>query len=93
MFRNSRYAKEGSSLYLAPCGKSILQTCGGGEADQHIENCEECKNEIIIEDKKWFNMKHTLKEIVKVPMAKLVHICEGKANYQIELEDSVYNLI
>jgi len=55
MFRNSRYAKEGSSLYLAPCGKSILQTCGGGEADQHIENCEECKNEIIIEDKK-FNL-------------------------------------
>ena len=46
MFRNSRYTKEGSSLYLALCGKSILQTCGGGEADQHIENCKECQNEI-----------------------------------------------
>ena len=46
MFRNSRYAKEGSVVYLAPCGESILQTCGGGEVDQHIENCEECKYEI-----------------------------------------------
>ena len=37
-------------------------------------------------------MKHTLKEIVKAPLATLYHICEGKAVYQIKLEDSIYFL-
>ena len=37
-------------------------------------------------------MKHTLKEIVTNTSAKLQHICAGKAYYNIEVEDSIYQL-
>lgn len=37
-------------------------------------------------------MKHTLKEIVKGTDAKLNFICSGKVYYNIEVEDSLYQL-
>jgi hypothetical protein len=37
-------------------------------------------------------MKHTLKEIVKSDIAQLSYICEGKAYYNIEVDDSKYQL-
>jgi len=46
MNRFSRKAAEGSAVYKAPCGKSILQTNGGNELKDHIENCIICKDEI-----------------------------------------------
>ena len=45
MSRNSRYAREGSVVYKAPCGKSILESNGGDELKEHIENCEDCRDE------------------------------------------------
>ena len=41
--RNSRYAREGSVIYKALCGESILQSNGGNELNEHIEHCEICK--------------------------------------------------
>jgi hypothetical protein len=46
MNRFSRYAKEGSAVYKAPCGKSILESNGGNELKEHIENCIFCKKEM-----------------------------------------------
>lgn len=46
MNRFSRKAAEGSAVYKAPCGKSILQTNGGNELRKHIENCKDCTNEV-----------------------------------------------
>lgn len=37
-------------------------------------------------------MKHTLKQIVSGTTAKLVHVCQGKVLYQIDVEDSSYHL-
>jgi len=46
MYRFSRKAREGSAVYKAPCGKSVLQSNGGNELRDHIENCSFCRNEI-----------------------------------------------
>jgi len=37
-------------------------------------------------------MKHTLKEIVTGTKATLQHICNGMVYYNIEVEDSIYQL-
>jgi hypothetical protein len=37
-------------------------------------------------------MKHTLKEIVKGTDANMVHICEGKVYYEIDIDNSTYLL-
>jgi hypothetical protein len=42
-FRNSRYAREGSAVYKAPCGHSVLVSCGGNELQEHIKNCKKCR--------------------------------------------------
>lgn len=36
--------------------------------------------------------KHTLTEIVKNSFANLTHICNGNLYFQIEIEDSLYQL-
>jgi hypothetical protein len=37
-------------------------------------------------------MKHTLKEIVTGTTATLTHVCAGKVYYQIDVENSSYQL-
>ena len=37
-------------------------------------------------------MKHTLKEIVTGTTANLTHVCAGKVYYQIDVENSSYQL-
>jgi len=37
-------------------------------------------------------MKHELKEIVKGTVAKLEHVCNGKADYRINVNDTIYQL-
>lgn len=37
-------------------------------------------------------MKHTLKEIVNNNTAKLQYVCSGKVFYNIEFDDSIYQL-
>ena len=37
-------------------------------------------------------MKHTLTQIVKDTTAKLKYICAGKCYFEIEVEDSLYQL-
>ncbi len=37
-------------------------------------------------------MKHTLKEIVTGTKAKIQYVCDGKVYYNIEVEDSIYQL-
>ena len=37
-------------------------------------------------------MKHTLKEIVSGTIAKIQYVCNGIVYYNIEVEDSIYQL-
>jgi hypothetical protein len=37
-------------------------------------------------------MKHTLKEIVSDTIAKMQYVCNGIVYYNIEVEDSIYQL-
>lgn len=37
-------------------------------------------------------MTHTLKEIVKGPIAYMTYVCEGKVYYEIAVENSIYQL-
>ena len=43
--RNSKAAQEGSVVYKAPCGKTILQVVGINDFKEHLKNCVKC-NEI-----------------------------------------------